>query len=148
MAACRELGVSLVAATPLGRGLLTPTFQKGEAKADESDMRPKVMPQHLAENRDKNVAFVTQFKALAEKKNCSITQLALAFLMKQGDDVIAIPGTKKLKYLEENWKAFDVQLTNEDEAEIRQFIKTNELAGSNMPGAFKDYEYRDTAEES
>jgi aryl-alcohol dehydrogenase-like predicted oxidoreductase len=140
--------VALVAATPLGRGLLTPTFQSGEAKADESDMRPKFMPQHKAENRDTNVAFVTQFKALAEKKNCSITQLALAFLLKQGDDVIPIPGTKKLKYLEENWKALDVNLTDEDEAEIRQFIKTTELAGSNMPGPFKDWEYRDTAEEA
>lgn len=140
--------MALFCATPLGRGLLTPTFQTGGSLGDEKDMRPKVMPQHQEANREQNIQFVTKFKELADKKNCSITQLALAFLLKQGDDVIPIPGTKKIKYLEDNWGAVNVQLTDEDESEIRNFIQTTELAGSNMPGSFKEWEYRDTVEES
>jgi aryl-alcohol dehydrogenase-like predicted oxidoreductase len=111
-------------------------------------MRPKVMPRFMEGNKEKNVKLVNQFKELADKKGCTTSQLALAWLMKQGDDIIPIPGTKKMKYLEDNWGALDVMLSDEDEADIRKFVETAEVAGGNLPPAFKHFEYRDTAEEA
>ena len=147
LATCRELGVAFVAACPLGRGMITPTFVNNEL-ADGKDMRPKVMPRFKEENRDANVQLVKQFDNMAEKKGCTMAQLALAWLMKQGDNVIPIPGTKKMKYLVENWGAMDVHLTDEDEAEVRRFVESAEVAGHYMPAAFAHYLFRDTAEET
>jgi hypothetical protein len=147
LATCRELGVTVVAAVPLGRGLLTSTFASGQAVGDSKDRRPLVMPRFMEANRDKNVKLVSQFKALADQKGCTTSQLAIAWLLKQGDDVVPIPGTKKLKYLEENWGALDVRLTDEDEAEIRHFVETVEIAGHYMPPQFEHYTFRDTEEE-
>lgn len=132
---------------PLGRGLLTSTFEKGEAVGDEKDKRVLVMPRFMEGNREKNAKIVSQFKALADKKGCSTPQLALAWLLKQGNDIIPIPGTKRLKYLEENWASLNVHLTDEEEAEVRKFVETAELAGKVVPAAFANYNYRDTAEE-
>jgi aryl-alcohol dehydrogenase-like predicted oxidoreductase len=146
--ACRELGVAMVCAVPLGRGLLTSTFAKGEAVGDEKDMRVKVMPRFLEANRDQNIKLINQFKLLADKKGCSITQLALAWLLKQGDDIIPIPGTKRMKYLEENWGALDVNMTDEDEKEIRDFVQAADIAGGPLPVAFEHYNYRDTVQEA
>ena len=148
LATCRELGVTVVAAMPLGRGMLTSTFASGEAVGDSKDNRPRVMPRFMEANRDKNVKLVNQFKALADKKGCTTAQLAIAWLLEQGDDIIPIPGTKKLKYLEENWSALDVHLTDEDEAEIRHFAETAEIAGHNLPPQFESYAFRDTREEA
>ena len=148
LATCRELGVAVVVAMPLGRGLLTSTFSKGEAVGDSTDRRPQVMPRFQEANREQNVKVVAQFKTLADKKGCTITQLALAWLLKQGNDIFPIPGTKKLKYLEENWAALDLSLSDEEEAEIRAFGETAEIAGTSQPSAFADYLYRDTKEES
>ena len=111
-------------------------------------MRPRVMPRFLEANRDQNVKVVSQFEARAEKKGCTVSQLAIAWLLKQGDDIFPIPGTKKLKYLEENWGALDVSLTDEEEAEIRAFAKTAELAGGQVPEQYAHYLFRDTKEES
>jgi aryl-alcohol dehydrogenase-like predicted oxidoreductase len=148
LATCRELGVTVVAAMPLGRGMLTSTFASGEPVGDSKDKRPLVMPRFMEANRDKNIKLVGQFKALADKKGCTTSQLAIAWLLKQGDDVIPIPGTKKLKYLEENWGALDVHLTDEDEAEIRHFVETAEIAGHYMPPQFESYTFTDTKEEA
>jgi aryl-alcohol dehydrogenase-like predicted oxidoreductase len=148
LATCRELGVTLVAATPLGRGIFTSAFADGTNTTDEKDMRPKVMPRFQGENREANLKLLGQFKALAEKKGCTLAQLSLAWLMKQGSDVIPIPGTKKMKYLEENWAALDVNLTDEDEKEVRDFMATREIAGHYMPERFAHYMYRDTKEEA
>lgn len=147
LATCRELGVAIVAAMPLGRGMLTSTFASGEPVGDSKDKRTLAMPRFQEANRDKNIVLVNQFKALADKKGCTTAQLALAWLLKQGDDIIPIPGTKRLKYLEENWAALDVELTDEEEAEIRQFVQTADIAGAPLPAAFASYNYRDTAEE-
>ncbi|KAF2724909.1 putative aldo-keto reductase [Polychaeton citri CBS 116435] len=147
LAACRELGVALVAATPLGRGLLTSTFAKGEALGDSKDIRPLVMPRFMEGNREKNAELITQFQQIADKKNCTVSQLALAWLMKQGDDIIPIPGTRQMKYLEENCGALNVELTDEDDAEIRRFSESTEVAGHYMPPRFAHYLFRDTAEE-
>lgn len=148
LATCRELGVALVAAMPLGRGMLTSTFASGEAVGDVKDKRRYIMPRFMGTNRDKNIRLVSQFKALADKKGCTTAQLAIAWLLKQGDDVIPIPGTKRLKYLEENLSALDVHLTDEDEAEIRQFVETAEIAGHTMPPQFESYNFRDTIEDA
>lgn len=115
---------------------------------DSKDMRPHVMPRFMEANRDKNVKIVSQFQALADKKGCTTSQLALAWLLKQGGDVIPIPGTKKLKYLEENWGALDIYLTDEEDAEIRHFAETAEIAGHYMPPQFEGYAFRDTEEEA
>lgn len=132
---------------PLGRGLLTSTFASGKNVGDDKDRRPTVFPRFMEANRDTNVKLMGQFKNLADKKGCTISQLAIAWLLKQGDDIIPIPGTKKLKYLEENWGAIDVLLTEDDEAEIRRFVESAEVAGGCMPPAFEHYAFRDTKEE-
>ena len=132
---------------PLGRGLLTSTFARGAPVGDEKDMRIKVMPRFQDANRDQNVKVVGQWQAMAKEKGCTATQLALAWLMKQGDDVFPIPGTKKVQYLEENWGALDFKLTGEDVAEIRRFVETAEVAGHYMPAQFESYVFTDTAEE-
>ncbi|KAE8446368.1 hypothetical protein EG329_012117 [Mollisiaceae sp. DMI_Dod_QoI] len=148
LATCRDLGVAVVAAMPLGRGLLTSTFANNEAIGDSNDKRSYVMPRFMEGNRDKNVKLVQQFKALADKKGCTTSQLAIAWMLKQGDDVFPIPGTKKLKYLEENWGALDVKLTDEDEAEVRSFVEHAEIAGHYMPPSFESYTFTDTQEET
>ena len=149
LATCRALGVAVVAAMPLGRGMITSTFARGDAAVgDANDKRPHVMPRFMAGNRDTNVAVMRQFTALADKKGCSTAQLALAWLLAQsGGDIIPIPGTKKVKYLEENWGALDVRLTEGEEGEIRRFVETAQVAGGCMPPAFESYNFRDTREE-
>ena len=144
---CRELGVAVVAAMPLGRGLLTTNFAEGTAAGDEKDMRWKSIPRFGEENREKNMQIVGQFKALADKKGVTTAQLALAWLLKQGNDIIPIPGTKRLKYLDENWASLDIELSDEEEAEIRRFVQQADIAGGALPPAFKDWGFRDTKEE-
>lgn len=146
LATCRELGVAFVAAMPLGRGMLTSTFANGEAVGDEKDKRVHVMPRFMEGNRDHNVKLVGQFRTLAEKKDCTTAQLAIAWLLKQGDDIIPIPGTKRMKYVEENWASLDVDLSPEDVSEIRRFLETVEVAGPPLPPQFATYNYVDTAE--
>ncbi|RDW76931.1 hypothetical protein BP6252_04984 [Coleophoma cylindrospora] len=147
LATCRELGVAVVAAMPLGRGMVTSTFARGEAVGDSKDQRVHVMPRFMEGNREKNAKVVSQFSALADKKACTPSQLAIAWLLKQGDDIIPIPGTKKLKYMEENWASLDVHLTDEDEAEIRHFVETADVSGHYVPPQFASYTFTDTAEE-
>jgi len=148
LATCRELGVTLIAYAPLGRGLLTSTFAQKEPVGDAKDMREAFFPRFMEANRDKNVRLVNQFKALADKKGCSTSQLSIAWLLKQGDDIIPIPGTKKIKYLEDNWGALNVRLTDEEEAEIRNYVETIEVAGGCIPAQFEGRKVTDTKEES
>jgi aryl-alcohol dehydrogenase-like predicted oxidoreductase len=131
---------------PLGRGLLTSSFCNGKA-VGEKDFRPKVMPRFLEANREQNIKVLGQFRVLADKKGCTVSQLALAWLLKQGDDIFPIPGTKQIKYLEENWGTLEVSLSDDDEAEIRAFLDGNDLAGGDHPAQFRSYLFRDTKEE-
>lgn len=147
LATCRELGVAVVAYAPLGRGLLTASFASNEA-ADSKDMRPQVFPRFQEENREKNMRLVNQFKAMADKKGCTTSQLSIAWLLKQGNDIFPIPGTKKIKYLEDNWGSLKVQLTDEEEAEIRKFVETAEIAGGTLPPGMEDRRLVETKEES
>ena len=128
--------------------MITATFASGGPVGDSEDKRPLVMPRFMEANREANVKVISQFKALAEKKNCTTPQLALAWLLKQGHDIVPIPGTKRLKYLEENWGALAVHLTDEDEVEVRRFLESAEIAGHYMPPQFESYAFTDTAEET
>jgi aryl-alcohol dehydrogenase-like predicted oxidoreductase len=148
LATCRELGVAIVILAPLGRGLLTSTFSRGDSVGDAVDMRPRIQPRFLEENKNTNVKIVSQFKELADKKGCTVSQLALAWVLKQGDDIIPIPGTKKMKYLEENWGALHVSLTDAEDKEIRAFGEAHDFAGGHTPAAFMHYCFRDTVEET
>ena len=132
----RELGISLVPYSPLGRGLITATVQdKGQLAAD--DFR-RTLPRFNEDNWDDNQRLVAAFADLAKAKGITPAQLALAWVLAQGDDIIPIPGTKKRKYLEENAGAADVQLTPADLQEIETLLKKHPAAGERYSeGAMK-----------
>lgn len=138
LATCRELGITVFAYAPLGRGFLTGQIKSTDDFAPD-DFR-RVVPRFSPENFSKNLVLVDRFKALADKKGCTPGQLALAWLSAQGDDIIPIPGTKKIKYMEENVGALKVHMSKEDVQEIREEVEKAEPAGHrNPPGMFTDY---------
>ncbi|KAF4981911.1 hypothetical protein FZEAL_2380 [Fusarium zealandicum] len=147
LAAYRQLSIPVVAAMPRPRGMVTVDFTNGTAAVDEADMRKKMIPRFSEENRAKNMEIVGQFKTLADRKGRTTAQLSLAWLMKQGDDIISIPGTKRIKYLEENWASLDIHLTDGEEAEIRKFVQNADVAGGAVPDGFKNLYFGDTKEE-
>jgi aryl-alcohol dehydrogenase-like predicted oxidoreductase len=108
----RELGIAFVAYSPLGRGFLTGRFKTIDDL--EPDDYRRQSPRFQGENFAKNLDVVAQIQAMAREKGCTPSQLALAWLLAQGDDVIPIPGTKHRRYLEENVAAVDIRLTDED----------------------------------
>ena len=124
----RELGIGFVAYSPLGRGFLTAKIASLDDLAD-NDWR-RSMPRFEQENFRRNIELVEKIKELAAKKGCSPAQLALAWLLAQGDDIVPIPGTKRRKYLEENIGALDVHLTPEELAEIDAMLPAGAAAGS------------------
>lgn len=148
LATARELGVAVVCYSPLGRGLLTGTLTSNESVSGPNDYRAHFLPWFNAENLESNAEVVSKFKNLADKKSCSMSQLALAWILKQGDDFIPIPGTKKLKYLEENVRSVEIHLTNEEEAEIRKFAESAELSGARTTPSGLASAYIETKEES
>eukprot|EP00877_Chromochloris_zofingiensis_P009086 jgi/Chrzof1/4430/Cz14g12240.t1 len=113
---CRELGIGIVAYSPLGRGFLTGQITKPE-DLPEDDWR-RTQPRFQGEAFQKNLDLVEKVKAIAARKRCTPGQLALAWVHAQGEDVFPIPGTKRVKYLEENVKALGVKLTPEDMKEL------------------------------
>src|SRR5580765_6931599 len=112
LATCRELGIGFVAYSPLGRGFLTGQFQKFEDFAVNDYRRHS--PRFQGENFQKNLDLVRRVEEIAREKGCRPSQLALAWVLAQGNDVVPIPGTKRRKYLEENVGAIELKLTNED----------------------------------
>ncbi|KAJ5604857.1 hypothetical protein N7510_010011 [Penicillium lagena] len=145
LATCRELGIAIVAATPLSRGLLTSTFSGGDPVGSTDSRR--MMPRFQDGQREFNVKVAEQIKAVADKKGCTLSQLALAWLLKQGNDIFPIPGTRRIKYLEENWRALEISLTDEEEASIRAIIEKTPVAGGSVPPQFTALIFRDTEEE-
>jgi aryl-alcohol dehydrogenase-like predicted oxidoreductase len=129
---CRELGIGFVAYSPLGRGFLTGQFKKPE-DLPPGDRR-HVFPRFQAENFQKNLDLVDELEKLAVKKNCKPSQLALAWVLAQGQDIIPIPGTKKLKYLEENAGGVNVMLTAQELAEIDRILPPGGAAGERYYG--------------
>jgi len=124
---CQELGIAFVAYSPLGRGFLT-----GQIKSfddfDEDDFR-RTSPRFMGENFNKNLALVKKIESIAQEKNCTPAQLALAWVMAQGDFIFPIPGTKRVKYLEENVKATEIQLSAKDLQEIDEVFPKNAASG-------------------
>lgn len=118
----RELGVKVVAYSPLGRGFLTNTI-KSRADLDQSDTRFN-HPRFSEEHFDDNLKLVQKLSDIAKEKGCTSGQLVLAWVLAQGEDIIPIPGTKRVKYLEENAKAVEVQLSKEEVAKIREAIES------------------------
>lgn len=124
---CRELGIGLVAYSPLGRGFLTGQIKRVEDFAPD-DYRRK-SPRFEGANFQKNLDLVNKVKDLANQKKCTPSQLALAWVLAQGDDIIPIPGTKRVKYLEENIGAMGVKLSADDLAQIEKIVPKGAVAG-------------------
>jgi aryl-alcohol dehydrogenase-like predicted oxidoreductase len=130
----RELGIGFVPYSPLGRGFLTGTITKPSDLA-ENDARTQRMPRFAGENFDRNQALVQRVKAIAERKGVKPSQLALAWVLAKGEDLIPIPGTKRRKYLEENAAAVEIRLTSADVAELEAAVPQNEIAGERYAAA-------------
>lgn len=130
---CRELGIGVVAYSPLGRGFLTGTFQKPEDIAP-GDFR-SYAPRFQGDNSDRNFQIVEKLKQIAEEKNCTPAQMALAWLLAQGEDIVPIPGTKRRERLEENLQAIEIELSHEDLKRIEQSAPLGAAAGSRYPEA-------------
>ena len=129
----RELGIGFVAYSPLGRGFLTGRYQKFE-DLPEDDYR-RNSPRFQGDNFQKNLELVRHVEALARSKGCTSAQLALAWLLAQGEDVVPIPGTKHRKYLEQNAGALQVELTPDDLAGINDIAPPGAASGSRYPDA-------------
>jgi len=123
----RELGIGFVAYSPLGRGFLTGAFQKLDDLADDDFRRHN--PRFQGPNFEQNLALVTRVEDLARAKGVKASQLALAWVLAQGDDVVPIPGTKRRSYLEEDVAADDIRLTDEELATIDDALPVGAAAG-------------------
>jgi aryl-alcohol dehydrogenase-like predicted oxidoreductase len=128
LAAARELGVSIVAYSPLGRGFLTGAITSPDDFAADDFRRSS--PRFMGENFQKNLDLVHHVEQLAKQKGCTASQLALAWLLAQGRDVIPIPGTKRVKYLEENVGALDVKLSDAELQELDAIFPAGAASGA------------------
>ena len=127
LATTRELGIGFVAYSPLGRGFLTGRFQSPDDFADD-DFR-KHQPRFQGESFQRNLDLVERVREIAAEKEVTPGQLALAWVLAQGDDIVPIPGTKRRTYLEENAAAVEVELTDEDLARIDEVFPRGVTAG-------------------
>lgn len=131
LTACRELGISLVPYSPLGRGVLTGTIAKPD-DLDETDFR-RAMPRMAGDNLEANLVLVNTIAELAQAKGCTSAQLALAWVTAQGDDVFPIPGTRRVKYIEDNVLALNVVLSDEDLATLERVFTPEAVHGERYP---------------
>jgi aryl-alcohol dehydrogenase-like predicted oxidoreductase len=132
LATCRELGVAVVAYSPLGRGFLTGAF-KSLDDLERTDSR-RHMPRFQPDNFSRNLDLVGVFGALAADKRCTPAQAVLAWIMAQGPDMFPIPGTKTIKYLEQNLGALDVVISADEDKHIRDAIVA--MGGASGPRTF------------
>ncbi len=130
---CRELGISLVAFSPLGRGILTNQVKHLDDLPDD-DLRRR-LPRFQGDNFQRNLELVQRLEAIALEKACQPAQLALAWVLVQGKDIIPIPGTKRRKYLKENIAALEVELTADDLEQINEVAPPGVAAGMRYPEA-------------
>jgi aryl-alcohol dehydrogenase-like predicted oxidoreductase len=131
LTACRELGIGFVAYSPLGRGFLTGQFRKFEDLPADDYRRNS--PRFQGENFQKNLDLVQRVEEIAREKRCTASQLALAWVLAQGDDIVPIPGTKRRKYLEENVAAATIALTKEDLRQLEAVFPADAAAGGRYP---------------
>jgi aryl-alcohol dehydrogenase-like predicted oxidoreductase len=124
---CRELGIGFVAYSPLGRGFLTGRFRSIDDLPPDDYRRNS--PRFQGENFQRNLDLVEKVEAIARRKKCTPSQLAIAWVLARGDDIVPIPGTKQRKYLEENLRALDVELTPADLEEIDDVAPKGAAAG-------------------
>lgn len=127
----RELGVAFVAYSPLGRGFLTGRIKSAQ-DLPPADYR-RNSPRFQGENLEKNLDLLRAAESIAHEKSCTLAQLALAWVLAQGEDILPIPGTKRRQYLEENVGALKVTLTDEDLARIARALPTGAAAGTRYP---------------
>mgnify|MGYP002401809919 CR=1 FL=1 len=130
---CRELGIALVAYSPLGRGFLTGEIRSFDDFAPDDYRR--MSPRFQGDNLTKNLQLVGRIEQMARSKRCTPSQLALAWVLSRGDDVIPIPGTKRRKYLEQNVAALDVVLDSADLDLIEEIAPHGVAAGERYPRA-------------
>jgi aryl-alcohol dehydrogenase-like predicted oxidoreductase len=131
LSTCRELGIGFVPYSPLGRGFLTGKIRKiGDLGAN--DWR-RNGPRFQGENFDRNLTIVHRLEAVAQRKKCESAQLALAWVLAQGEDIVPIPGTKRRTYLEENVAALQIELNREDLAEFNRIAPVGSTAGARYP---------------
>ena len=123
----RELGIGLVPFAPLGRGFLTGTVKRAE-EYSEGDYR-RGDPRYQGENFDANMQAASAVRELAERKGASPGQIALAWLLHKGSDIVPIPGTKRRRHLEDNVGAVDVSLSGEDMAALDAALRAENIAG-------------------
>jgi aryl-alcohol dehydrogenase-like predicted oxidoreductase len=133
---CRELGIGFVAYSPLGRGFLTGQLKKFEDLA--ADDYRRLSPRFQGENFQTNLDLVKKVEELAREKGCEPSQLALAWVLAQGDDVVPIPGTKRRKYLEENAAAVDLELSSEDLRHLTEVFPSGAASGMRYPQQMMD----------
>ncbi len=124
---CRDLGIGFVAYSPLGRGFLTGRFRTFE-DLPEDDYR-RNSPRFQGDNFQRNLDLVERVEDIARRKRCTPAQLALAWLLAQGDDIVPIPGTKQRRYLDENVRALEIELSPEDLEEIEEVAPKGAAAG-------------------
>ncbi|WP_022664943.1 aldo/keto reductase [Desulfospira joergensenii] len=130
--ACVELGISLVAYSPLGRGMLTGRYSStSDRPTGESDFRAQMQPRFQPENMESNLKLVEAIKEIAAQKGCAAAQVSLAWVLDQGDHVLAIPGTTKLANLQTNLGALDCRLTEEDKAILNELA--DQVLGERYP---------------
>jgi aryl-alcohol dehydrogenase-like predicted oxidoreductase len=128
---CRELGIGFVAYSPLGRGFLTGQFKTFDDLAPDDYRRNS--PRFQGENFQKNLDLVRRVDEIAKEKGCKPSQLALAWVLAQGEDIVPIPGTKRRKYLEENVGALDLELASGDLRRIEEVFPRDATAGARYP---------------
>jgi len=128
---CRELGIGFVAYSPLGRGFLTGQIRSPD-DFGEDDFRGR-LPRFQGENFQRNLDLVARAEEIADEKGRTPGQIALAWLLTRGEDVVPIPGTKRRRYLEENAEAADVELTEEELERLEQAFPQGAAAGERYP---------------
>jgi aryl-alcohol dehydrogenase-like predicted oxidoreductase len=130
----RELGIAFVPYCPLGRGFLTGTLRDA-AQLDQGDLR-RTMPRFQGENFDANLRMLDGLAAIAEEQGCTPAQLALAWVLSRGEDIVPIPGTKRVKYMKENAAAADMKLDADICRRLEELINPDTVTGERYDGAF------------